>query len=141
VGEISESEKSEFLGNALALLFPIDWPEPFGLVMIESLATGTPVLARPFGSVPEILSDGVTGYVDLSIANLARRVQDLPKISRKTCREWVEKKFSLKQMIGNYLETYETLKRFSSIYPGKRFTSNAGTAFTAGESLRSVRNA
>jgi len=61
VGEISESQKQEFLGSALALLFPIDWPEPFGLVMIEALACGTPVVARPFGSVPEILRDGVSG--------------------------------------------------------------------------------
>ena len=61
VGEISEDEKSVFLGSALAMVFPIDWPEPFGLVMLESLACGTPVLARPCGSVPEVLRDGLTG--------------------------------------------------------------------------------
>jgi glycosyltransferase involved in cell wall biosynthesis len=64
VGEITESQKQEFLGNAVALLFPIDWPEPFGLVMIEALACGTPVVARPFGSVPEILQDGVSGFIE-----------------------------------------------------------------------------
>src|SRR6202030_4385663 len=70
VGEISESQKQEFLGNALALLFPIDWPEPFGLVMIEALACGTPVIARPFGSVPEILRNGVTGFIESDIDGL-----------------------------------------------------------------------
>ncbi len=63
VGEISEREKAQFLGQALALLFPIDWAEPFGLVMIEALACGTPVIARPCGSVPEVLKDGITGFI------------------------------------------------------------------------------
>jgi glycosyltransferase involved in cell wall biosynthesis len=106
VGEISESEKSDFLGNALALAFPIDWPEPFGLVVIESLACGTPVLARPCGSMPELLKDGVTGYSDLNIINLAKRVKDIEKISRKKCREWVEEKFSLQRMTEDYIDVY-----------------------------------
>ncbi len=106
VGEITEAEKSEFLGNALALAFPIDWPEPFGLVMIESLACGTPVLARPSGAVPEILQDGITGYVDKDIQKLASRVKDIIKIDRNHCREWVKKNFSLQRMTEDYIRVY-----------------------------------
>jgi glycosyltransferase involved in cell wall biosynthesis len=126
VGEITEREKSDFLGNALGLVFPIDWPEPFGLVMIESLACGTPVLARPCGSVPEILSDGVTGFCSLDAKTLAKRVHDLPRISRRQCRRWVEQRFSLKRMIEEYIHVYRNLTEFSSrsrrnfLYPVKR---------------------
>lgn len=106
LGEISESEKSDFLGNALALTFPIDWPEPFGLVVIESLACGTPVLARPCGSMPEILEDGITGYSSMDIKALSRRVKDISKLDRRRCREWVEKKFSLQRMTEDYIHVY-----------------------------------
>ncbi|MGZ3688088.1 MAG: glycosyltransferase family 4 protein, partial [Bdellovibrionota bacterium] len=98
VGEISESDKSDFLGNALALVFPIDWPEPFGLVVIESLACGTPVLARPMGSMPELLCDGVTGYCHADVKKLASHVPNLASLSRRKCREWVETRFSLQRM-------------------------------------------
>ena len=110
VGEINEEEKSDFLGNALALVFPIDWPEPFGLVMIESLAHGTPILARPCGSVPEILKNGLTGFSDLDIHNLAKRALDIPNLSRLKCREWVENKFSIKRMTEDYIDVYEGLR-------------------------------
>lgn len=106
IGEISEAEKSEFLGNALALVFPIDWPEPFGLVVIESLACGTPVLARPCGSMPELLQDGVTGFLSMELDRLARRVEDLPMISRKRCREWAKERFSLRRMTEDYIHVY-----------------------------------
>lgn len=106
LGEISESEKSDFLGNSLGLTFPIDWPEPFGLVMIESLACGTPVLARPLGSVPEILKDGVTGYVDLNVDRLAARAKDLESINRITCRQWVQDRFSVERMVEDHLNVY-----------------------------------
>ncbi|MEK6705512.1 MAG: glycosyltransferase family 4 protein [Bdellovibrionota bacterium] len=109
VGEISEKEKSEFLGNAMALVFPIDWPEPFGLVMIESLACGTPVLARPCGSVPELLVDGVTGFSDLDIHGLAARVGDVARIDRRRCRLWVEQYFSLQRMTEDYVSVYRHL--------------------------------
>ena len=114
VGEISEAEKSEFLGNALALCFPIDWPEPFGLVVVESLACGTPVLARPYGSMPELLADGVTGYCHSDIKELARRVADIPRIDRRICRKYVEDRFSLKRMTEDYINVYRHLADFSS---------------------------
>lgn len=110
VGEISESEKSEFLGNARALVFPIDWPEPFGLVMIEALACGTPVLARPCGSVPEILRDGKTGFLSHQISDLARLARDgITQISRAFCRRHVEEHFSLRRMTEDYLHVYRSL--------------------------------
>jgi len=109
IGEISEHEKSEFLGNALALVFPIDWPEPFGLVMIEALACGTPVLARPYGSVPEILKDGVTGFVHSDLEVLAQKVGRLSQISRLECRQWVNERFSLQRMTEDYIDVYRKL--------------------------------
>ena len=109
VGEISEQEKSEFLGNALALVFPIDWPEPFGLVMIEALACGTPVIARPCGSVPEILKDGVTGFLHSDLEVLAQKVALLSQINRSDCRQWVEDRFSLQRMTEDYLNVYRQL--------------------------------
>ncbi|MGK5090026.1 glycosyltransferase family 4 protein [Bdellovibrionota bacterium FG-2] len=112
VGEISESEKSDFLGNARALVFPIDWPEPFGLVVIEALACGTPVLARPVGSVPELLEDGKTGFLDLRIERLAERVLDLSQISRSVCRAQAEKRFSVRRMTEDYLNVYRFLSEF-----------------------------
>ena len=106
VGEIAEAEKSEFLGNALALAFPIDWPEPFGLVVIESLACGTPVLARPCGSMPELLKEGVTGYMSIDVQALAKKIHDLPLLDRKQCRKWVEDRFSLQRMTEDYIRVY-----------------------------------
>ncbi len=106
VGEISENEKSEFLGNALALVFPIDWPEPFGLVMIEALACGTPVLARPCGSVSEILENGVTGFTHSKVSVLGKLAKKIPGVSRRGCREWVETRFSLQRMAEEYFHVY-----------------------------------
>ena len=108
VGEISEAEKSKFLGEALGLVFPIDWDEPFGLVMIEALACGTPVLARPFGSVPEVMRPGVTGFVSERIDDLVRAVQLLPQLNRAHCRRYVADNFSLQKMIEEYLDVYRS---------------------------------
>jgi glycosyltransferase involved in cell wall biosynthesis len=118
VGEISEREKSEFLGGALGLVFPIDWPEPFGLVMIEALACGTPVLARPVGSVPEILADGVTGFIRSDVGELGLRARDLPEISRAGCRAWIERRFSLDRMTEDYLDVYGALAGVRRIQAG-----------------------
>lgn len=103
VGEIGEAEKSDFLGNALALVFPIDWPEPFGLVMIEALAVGTPVLARPRGAVSEILAHGRTGYIEEQPADLAARVAEVGRLSRRACRAEAEMRFSSGRMVAEYL--------------------------------------
>src|SRR5207253_6176030 len=94
VGEVSGSEKDVFLRNAAALLFPIRWPEPFGLVMIEALACGTPVLALRRGSVPEVIRDGVTGFVRDSEDELVAAVAHISELDRQRCRADVEHRFS-----------------------------------------------
>jgi glycosyltransferase involved in cell wall biosynthesis len=106
VGEIGEGEKTEFLGNAGALIFPIDWPEPFGMVMIESLACGTPVIAYRQGSVPEVITHGVDGFI---VANVADAVTAATSdtIDRRRCRETFERRFSATHMAENYVATYE----------------------------------
>jgi len=109
VGEIREPEKAAFLGGALALLFPIDWPEPFGLVMIESMACGTPVIATPCGSVPEILEDGVTALIGRSVEDLVRAVEQVGTIDRRRCRETYERRFSDVRMADDYEQVYHQL--------------------------------
>ncbi|SRR5579884_811034 len=107
IGEIGEDEKNMFLGEALALLFPIDWPEPFGLVMIESLACGTPVIARPCGSVTEILAHGKTGFIHSKTNDLIGAINRIGEISRLECREYAEKNFSAEKMVRRYEKLYE----------------------------------
>ncbi|HJU12550.1 MAG TPA: glycosyltransferase family 4 protein [Candidatus Binataceae bacterium] len=106
IGEISEAEKSAFLGDSLALLFTIDWPEPFGLAMIEALACGTPVIARPCGSVPEILRDGVTGYLADTVDELAAAARKAENLSREACRAEFEHRFTVEQMANRYEQVY-----------------------------------
>jgi glycosyltransferase involved in cell wall biosynthesis len=109
IGEITEAEKGSFLGGARALLFPIDWPEPFGLVMIESLACGTPVIAFPRGSVPEILEDGVNAYIGRSVDDLVGAIERLDRIDRRNCRETFERRFSDVRMGDDYEQVYRRL--------------------------------
>lgn len=109
VGEIGDGEKDEFLGNAYALLFPIDWPEPFGLVMIEAMACGTPVIAYRQGSVPEVLEDGVTGFIVKGLEDAVEAVRRVPEISRKRCREVFEERFTARRMATDYLKVYGRL--------------------------------
>jgi glycosyltransferase involved in cell wall biosynthesis len=106
VGELGGDEKDEFLGNARALLFPIDWPEPFGLVMIESMACGTPVIAFDRGSVPEVIDDGLTGFIVNDVDEAVRAVARIPEISRRECRRTFERRFSARRMTTDYLEVY-----------------------------------
>lgn len=111
VGEVSEREKQELLANAYALLFPIDWPEPFGLVLIEAMACGTPAIAYRCGSVPELVEEGVTGFIvdDLNTAvEAVAKVQDLDRL---LCRRRFEERFSAKRMAQSYLEIYDRLLR------------------------------
>jgi glycosyltransferase involved in cell wall biosynthesis len=109
IGEVGGREKDDFLGNAYALLFPIDWPEPFGLVMIEAMACGTPVIACRRGSVPEVMDDGVTGFVVDSLQEAVRAVQRVATLSRKKCRQVFETRFSARRMAQDYVRIYRRL--------------------------------
>lgn len=106
VGEVSEREKPNFLGNALALLFPIDWPEPFGLVMIESMACGTPIIAFRRGAVPEVVEDGVTGFIVDSVNGAVDAIQRVQSFDRRVCRRGFEQRFTAGRMAGDYLSLY-----------------------------------
>lgn len=106
VGEIGEAKKGEFLGDAAAMLFPVDWPEPFGLVMIESLACGTPVIAFRRGSVPEIIDHGLTGFVVENIEEAAEAARRIPLIKRSVCRSEFERRFSARRMCHDYVHVY-----------------------------------
>jgi len=109
VGEINEREKDAFFGNAYALLFPIDWEEPFGLVMIEALACGTPVIAFDRGSVPEVIQDGVTGFIVKDVAGAVKAVDRIPQLSRATCRRTFELRFAADRMAREYVDVYRQL--------------------------------
>ncbi|HUY25807.1 MAG TPA: glycosyltransferase family 4 protein [Candidatus Binataceae bacterium] len=109
IGEINEVEKSEFLGNAIALMFPIDWPEPFGLTMIESMACGTPVVARPFGSVREIIKPEVSGVIASTVDEMVAAVRKAATLSRAGCRAEFEARFSADVMVDNYVRVYRRL--------------------------------
>jgi glycosyltransferase involved in cell wall biosynthesis len=109
VGEIGEEEKGEFLGKAATLLFPIDWPEPFGLVMIEALACGTPVIAFDSGSVPEIVENGLAGFVVSDVDEAALAVGRLSTLSRWKCREIFEQRFTARRMAIDYLDIFRRL--------------------------------
>ncbi|MGE0173189.1 MAG: glycosyltransferase family 4 protein [Oligoflexales bacterium] len=106
VGEISDAEKQEFLGNAAALVFPIQWPEPFGIVMIEALACGTPVIAFPNGSVPEILENGKTGFIVGSEEQAVLAADRLYRIDRATCRKEFDLRFTSARMARDYVRIY-----------------------------------
>src|SRR5213596_839082 len=109
VGEISDRQKDEFLGNAYALLFPIDWPEPFGLVMIEAMACGTPVIAWRRGSVPEIIDHGITGFVVETEEDAVAAIGRLAELDRRTVRATFERRFSARRMAEDYVKIYEGL--------------------------------
>jgi glycosyltransferase involved in cell wall biosynthesis len=109
IGEINDTEKSEFLSGAIALLVPIDWPEPFGLVMIEAMACGTPVIAYNRGSVPEIIEDGLTGFVVEDEAGAIGAVDRLGHLSRERIRKRFEERFTSRRMAQDYLSVYRSL--------------------------------
>ena len=111
VGEIGDEHKQEFLGDAHALLFPIDWPEPFGLVMIEAMACGTPVIAFRRGSVPEIMEDGVTGFVVDTVDEAVAALRRLARFDRGGCRAVFERRFTAERMAHDYLRVYARLAR------------------------------
>ena len=109
VGEIGEGEKDEFLGHAYSLLFPIDWPEPFGLAMIEAMACGTPVIAYRSGAVPEVMEEGRTGFIVKELADAVEAVRRVPELSRKRCREVFEQRFTAERMAHDYVQVYQRL--------------------------------
>jgi glycosyltransferase involved in cell wall biosynthesis len=111
IGEVGGREKNDFLGGARALLFPIEWAEPFGLVMIEALACGTPVIAWSRGSVPEIVADGVTGYIVDTVQDAALAVARVASIDRRACRDGFEQRFDAVRMARQYVEVYRSLTR------------------------------
>jgi glycosyltransferase involved in cell wall biosynthesis len=107
IGEIGDDEKEAFLGGSSALLFPIDWPEPFGLVMIEAMACGTPVIAYRKGSVPEVLEDGVTGAVVSNLDEAAAALAGIGSFDRARCRRVFETRFDATRMARDYLRVYD----------------------------------
>jgi glycosyltransferase involved in cell wall biosynthesis len=107
IGEISDREKNDFLGNAHALLFPIDWPEPFGLVMIEAMACGTPVIAYDGGAVSEVIKEGQTGFIARNLEDAAEAVHRVPELSRAHCRKVFEKRFTVTRMASDYVKIYK----------------------------------
>jgi glycosyltransferase involved in cell wall biosynthesis len=128
IGEISEAEKSEFLGSALALLFTIDWPEPFGLAMIEAIACGTPVIARPCGSVPEVVTPGLTGFIQSSFDGLVAACRRVGNLSRAACRKEFESRFTVETMVDRYEEVYRHVIELVS-------TESAGAGLNAPSSI------
>jgi glycosyltransferase involved in cell wall biosynthesis len=111
VGEVNDRDKKNFLGNALALLFPVDWHEPFGLVMIEAMACGTPVLGFRCGSVPEVIDDHVTGRVVATIDEAIRTVPEVIRLDRRAVRRRFENRFSAQRMAVDYLDVYRDVNR------------------------------
>lgn len=109
IGEINEHDKNAFLGNALGLLFPIDWPEPFGLVMIEAMACGTPVLAFGCGSVPEVIDDGITGLIVRDVPSAIAAVPQLLALNRRGIRRQFEARFSARRMARDYVRIYQQI--------------------------------
>jgi glycosyltransferase involved in cell wall biosynthesis len=117
IGEIDEHAKAEFLGEALALLFLIDWPEPFGLAMIEAMACGTPVLAFRHGSVPEVIEEGVTGMIVDSMEEAIRKLPHVIALDRRTVRRRFEERFTATRMAKEYVQTYRALLKTTRSSP------------------------
>jgi glycosyltransferase involved in cell wall biosynthesis len=131
IGEIAEHQKSEFLGNAAALLFPIAWREPFGLVMIEAMACGTPVVAFDNGSVPEVLEDGVTGFIVRSEAQASDALRNIQALDRNRIRAEFDSRFTAQHMAQNYLKLYARLIKSRAKSP----VIDADSMLTQGQAL------
>jgi glycosyltransferase involved in cell wall biosynthesis len=139
VGELNPAEKYQLLGGAFALLNPIQWPEPFGLVMIEALACGTPVVASRRGSAPEIVTDGETGFLRSELPALADALQQAPALDRKRCRERAITRFTTKRMVAEHLQLYSRLLDGGPEDLGRRFLNEpvpAGVQIVRGRTPR-----
>jgi glycosyltransferase involved in cell wall biosynthesis len=138
IGEINEFQKQDFLGNAKALLFPIDWPEPFGLVMIEAMACGTPVIAWNNGSVPEVISHGTTGYIVNSMEEAIESAREIHLLNRGNVRAYFDKHFTATRMAKDYLELYKKLvhkTRVDALPESKRIEVNFSEAVATAEAV------
>ena len=124
IGEISDAKKSEFLSGAIALVVPIDWPEPFGLVMIEAMACGAPVIAFNRGSVPEVIDDGVTGFVVEDETSAVGALRQVSRLSRATIRKRFEERFTARRMARDYLAVYRDLVGKAAFRPRIASVSN-----------------
>src|SRR5262249_4386322 len=125
IGEISEEQKAAFLGDAYAQIFPIDWPEPFGLCMIEAMSLGTPTIAFDCGSVSEVLHDGVSGFIVKSVEEAVEAVPRVASLSRAGCRREFEKRFLASRMAEDYVRLYELLATAESLaLPAPRLDSS-----------------
>jgi glycosyltransferase involved in cell wall biosynthesis len=120
IGEISDQEKNAFVGNALALVCPYDWPEPFGLVLIEALACGTPVLAYHRGSIPEIIDDGETGFVCDNLSEMVEVIGRITTIDRRRCRAAFDERFTADRMAHDYVALYERILDAQAVPRGSK---------------------
>jgi glycosyltransferase involved in cell wall biosynthesis len=120
IGEIGEHEKSEFLGNACAYLFPIDWPEPFGLTMIEAMACGTPTIAFNCGSVKEVMQEGLTGFIVEDMDQAVAAVAKISTIERTACRNIFEKRYTAARMAEEYVEIYQCMATNTAVSSSSR---------------------
>ena len=118
VGEITDEEKNDFLGDAYALICPYDWPEPFGIVLIEALACGTPVLAYRRGSIPEVIEDGITGIICEDLNQMMSSFDMVPKLERRRCRDSFEQRFTVERMVRDYVKVYERFIEGKNLLPG-----------------------
>lgn len=109
LGEVTEKQKRELFRDARAFLFPLQWPEPFGLVMIEAMTCGTPVISLPYGSVPEVVKDGVSGFVVKSLDEMVEAIGKLDEIDAQKCHDYVQERFSVTKMTDDYLALYEKM--------------------------------
>jgi glycosyltransferase involved in cell wall biosynthesis len=139
VGEINEKQKDDFLGNAYAVLFPINWPEPFGIVMIEAMACGTPMVAYPGGSVKEVEEDGVTGYLVTSVEEAVRAVERVPELSRRRVRATFEERFTDARMTRNYLALYHRIIETQTVSRARHFASAGNGHGSGAEGAHSLR--
>ena len=141
VGEITDTEKCDFLGDAAAVLCTYDWPEPFGIVLIEALACGTPVFAYRRGSIPEIIEDGVTGFICDNLNEMVAAIERLPLIQRQRCRDSFEARFTAQRMVQDYLALYERIRAASvsgALAAGTRLPSTRTLARDLGFGVEQV---